>query len=116
VAQYTRILDSCQRLLNVLLVTRSIVLQAAKITSIRKEILEPTNESRERMVAKILMMFFIIFSSLKSRTPLPHYIPNPLHARKKVIKSFRNLPDLQEGHLKDVLFFFAYASGTKVVT
>lgn len=63
------------------------------------------------------MYFYILAGALRTRAPLPHYLPNARKSRDILLFKFRNLPAVKEGlihktHL-EFIHYYAYSLAMK---
>lgn len=85
-----------------------------------KEFMMPFNYARRDLVAAILLYFSLISSSLKSKSPLPPFLPSARAARLRLIYEMRKMIVHTHGTGQANteyrnLFWFAYSSALEEV-
>jgi hypothetical protein len=89
---YKKILDSCQKLLNLMITMRLLMTKDPWNRDIQKDFIIPLNSISEQVTGSILLYFYILSSAVILKTPLPPTMPPASHQRKQLINALRELP------------------------
>jgi hypothetical protein len=47
---------------------------------------------RRELLQTLLLLFFVIAEAIRSKSPLPKYLPNPTKVRAEILQKFVELP------------------------
>eukprot|EP01117_Protostelium_nocturnum_P012400 TRINITY_DN4577_c0_g1_i1.p1 TRINITY_DN4577_c0_g1~~TRINITY_DN4577_c0_g1_i1.p1 ORF type:complete len:945 (+),score=244.56 TRINITY_DN4577_c0_g1_i1:167-3001(+) len=86
---------------------------------VTKGFVEPLHYVRKEMTAHVLMRFWVMAESIRSRTPIPQHLPDPIKVRSKLLRMFKKLPALQDSrftqHSFTITRYYAFALASKEV-
>ena len=87
---FKKILLGCEKMLSL---HRSMTHVASTGFGIRlfTEVMQPINTKRIEMSANVVMFYYILASSLRTKAALPVYLPPALKSRTRVLKAFHKL-------------------------
>ncbi|CAG8581661.1 54_t:CDS:2 [Ambispora gerdemannii] len=113
VRTYSKILTSCQNILDKMLSMRIAVTKEQFYDAIRRDFIIPINRERRELVGNVLLYFYVLAAALRLKTPLPPYLPPADQARRRMVKKIRDLPVVRqrfvEGNDEHYIVYYAYA-------
>ncbi|ORY07223.1 hypothetical protein K493DRAFT_202352 [Basidiobolus meristosporus CBS 931.73] len=112
---YTKILSSCQLILDRLLALRTAVTKKEWFQLVQEDFLLPTSRERRRMAGSILLYLYVISSGFKLKSALPPYLPPAAEAHHTLVEKIRDLDSVKSGKLPeeadsklDYVYYYAY--------
>jgi len=111
---YQEILSSLQFILDRFVSIR-LALSYGIDDEVREHMIIPLSSQRKDMTKNIMLCFYIYSGALRSRDPLPYYLPEASKQREKLITALRQLPGIKNGSLKSrsVINYYAYGLSMK---
>ncbi|GAA5920193.1 hypothetical protein JCM1841_006641 [Sporobolomyces salmonicolor] len=111
VAEYQKVLSSCQTLLDLLTAVARMTHREAWFAAVRRDFVIPVNKERREMVGNIVLYFSILSSAVSLKSPLPAYLPPAAEARQRLVAKLQGLEVVKRRLVRggsESLLYYAY--------
>eukprot|EP01114_Cavostelium_apophysatum_P000477 TRINITY_DN10431_c0_g1_i1.p3 TRINITY_DN10431_c0_g1~~TRINITY_DN10431_c0_g1_i1.p3 ORF type:complete len:202 (-),score=53.50 TRINITY_DN10431_c0_g1_i1:1591-2196(-) len=113
IEQYKSLIASAQLILDRSLSTR-LALSEGLGQEVLNHMLLPLGPMHLELLKKVTVYLYMINGALRSREPLPYYMPSPAKHLAKISAAVAHLPGLTEGRMKSLKVMSYYAAGLAI--